>query len=164
MTTMDRTLYLLGGLGVGAGLMFLLDPDRGNRRRALVRDKFSHWSRTMPETFKNRGEDLRNRLYGFFVEARSRLRPEQVDDQTLMARVRSSLGRAASRPGDIFVTVDQGEVTLAGSAPEREVPEIMEAVATVRGVKGVRNELVQGRPYGEDTVDEGSRKRGRRVA
>ena len=30
---------LLTGLGVGAGLMYFLDPRHGNRRRALVRDK-----------------------------------------------------------------------------------------------------------------------------
>jgi hypothetical protein len=29
---------LFTGLALGAGTMFLLDPDRGVRRRALVRD------------------------------------------------------------------------------------------------------------------------------
>jgi len=29
----------IGGLLVGMGLMYLLDPDRGARRRALVRDQ-----------------------------------------------------------------------------------------------------------------------------
>ena len=36
---------LLGGIGIGAALMYLLDPDRGRRRRALVRDKAVHFAR-----------------------------------------------------------------------------------------------------------------------
>jgi hypothetical protein len=32
-------LTFIGGMGVGASLMYMLDPDRGSRRRALVRDK-----------------------------------------------------------------------------------------------------------------------------
>ncbi len=36
---MNRQLSLLGGIGLGAALMYMVDPDRGKRRRALVRDK-----------------------------------------------------------------------------------------------------------------------------
>src|SRR4029453_4441103 len=32
-----KTLWLLGGLGLGAGLMYLLDPEKGAGRRDLVR-------------------------------------------------------------------------------------------------------------------------------
>jgi hypothetical protein len=34
-----RTATLIGGLGLGAGLMYVFDPDRGKRRRAMARDK-----------------------------------------------------------------------------------------------------------------------------
>jgi len=36
---MNRGLTLIGGIGLGAGLMYVLDPDRGRRRRARMRDK-----------------------------------------------------------------------------------------------------------------------------
>ena len=36
---MTKESALIGGAGLGAGLMYLLDPDRGKRRRALVRDQ-----------------------------------------------------------------------------------------------------------------------------
>ncbi len=36
---MNKAFVLLGGIGVGAGLMYVFDPDRGGRRRALMRDK-----------------------------------------------------------------------------------------------------------------------------
>ena len=42
---MEQTLRLLGGIGLGAGLMYFLDPQQGRRRRALVRDQFTHLSR-----------------------------------------------------------------------------------------------------------------------
>jgi hypothetical protein len=35
-------LHALGYLGLGAGLMYFLDPDRGRRRRTLVRDQMAH--------------------------------------------------------------------------------------------------------------------------
>lgn len=34
---MNKVLWLVGGLGLGTGLMYLLDPDRGRRRRTLAR-------------------------------------------------------------------------------------------------------------------------------
>jgi hypothetical protein len=33
---MKGTLALVGGAGLGAGLMYLLDPDRGERRRSAL--------------------------------------------------------------------------------------------------------------------------------
>ena len=41
MTTHGREAFLTG-LGVGAGLMFLLDPQGGRRRRARMRGLFQH--------------------------------------------------------------------------------------------------------------------------
>src|SRR5262245_43502586 len=32
-----QTMWLLGGLGLGAGLMYLMDPEKGEGRRNLVR-------------------------------------------------------------------------------------------------------------------------------
>ena len=36
---MRKELVGLGGLGFGAALMYMFDPDRGSRRRALLSDK-----------------------------------------------------------------------------------------------------------------------------
>lgn len=40
-----QTLYLLGGLGLGAGLMYLLDPQQGEARRGLVRGSVIDYGR-----------------------------------------------------------------------------------------------------------------------
>jgi gas vesicle protein len=34
-------LFVLGAIGLGAALMFFLDPDSGKRRRDLVREKYA---------------------------------------------------------------------------------------------------------------------------
>jgi hypothetical protein len=37
----NQGLWTLGGLSLGAGLMYLLDPDQGQRRRANMRDRIA---------------------------------------------------------------------------------------------------------------------------
>ena len=61
---MHNTLPLIGGVTVGAGLMFILDPDRGRRRRALMRDKSIRWSRKTREFAGSASRDVRNRFEG----------------------------------------------------------------------------------------------------
>ena len=74
---MRELLAILGGIGVGAGLMYLLDPDRGNRRRALIRDKMVKLNRQTQETVSGRVNDLSNRAKGMLHEAKSVFEPEE---------------------------------------------------------------------------------------
>jgi hypothetical protein len=105
---MDKQkLGLLGsvgvGAGLGAGLMYLLDPEEGGRRRALVRGKAVHSLRLGGQAALRTSRDLGNRTKGLVAEAGSRLRrhEEEVDDRILRDRVRSKLGRAVSHPSAI---------------------------------------------------------------
>jgi hypothetical protein len=132
------------GLLVGAGLMYMLDPARGNRRRALVRDQVVHGGRVLEdlgERITGKSQDLRNRAYGAVQEARSRLRDEHVDGPVLEARVRSEIGRVVANPGSIQVTALDGRVALSGPVLEREMNKLLACVAAVRGVHGVENRL-----------------------
>jgi hypothetical protein len=57
--------------GIGAGAMYLLDPNSGRRRRALVRDKAVHLSRKVQCAADAVGKDLANRIEGMKHEGPS---------------------------------------------------------------------------------------------
>ncbi|HVS03347.1 MAG TPA: BON domain-containing protein [Thermoanaerobaculia bacterium] len=129
------------GLGLGAALMYLLDPDRGTRRRALLRDQLDHARHRGGDALKAKAKHVRNVSRGAAAELASRLRGEEVDDPTLEARVREKLGRATYHPSSIEVRVAEGRVTLSGPALREEVDDLLAAVRAVRGVREVRNLL-----------------------
>jgi uncharacterized membrane protein len=132
---------LLTGVVVGAGAMYLLDPDRGARRRSLLRDQSVHAGHKLGDGLAATARDARNRTAGAAAELRSRFRPDEADDEVLHERVRSAIGRAVSHPSAITVLVSDGRVTLTGQVLADEVDDLVERVEAVRGVREVRNEL-----------------------
>jgi osmotically-inducible protein OsmY len=156
---MNKRLALLASAGVGAGVMFLLDPDRGKRRRALLRDKAIHLSRVSGDTIGKISRDVRNRAIGVASEVRASLKESEVPDSVLVDRVKSRLGRYPVHDRSIAVLANTGTVTLRGDVLANEVDALLSAVSAVRGVKNVINQLVvhespegisslQGRPVG----------------
>lgn len=125
------------GAGVGAASMFILDPDRGARRRALVRDKAVWASRKTRDAAEATRRDLNNRITGLRARVRNQFADDTADDTTLHARVRSALGRVTSHPRAISVSVMNGRVTLTGDVLEAEAPAVQSAVTAVRGVEAV---------------------------
>ena len=138
---MNKGLTFGAGLGLGTGLMFLLDPDRGKRRRALLRDKCVWSARKTGEAAQVTARDLRNRAQGIASTVQSTFSSEPIDDGKLTDRVRSKLGRYVSHPGAIEVTAQDGVITLAGPILMEEVPHLLSAVKGVSGVKEVVNNL-----------------------
>lgn len=61
---------LLAGLGSGLALMFFFDPERGRRRRTLLRDQLLRWTRIGRESATGKAKDVRNRTVGVMYEAR----------------------------------------------------------------------------------------------
>jgi osmotically-inducible protein OsmY len=131
---------LIGALG-GAGLMYLLDPERGRRRRALLRDQVVKLGNRTEDSLKGASEDIKNRTKGAVLEAQKRIQEENVDDATLAERVRAAIGRVASHPGAVEVKAENGRVTLSGSVLADELAEVLSAVRAVPGVKIVDNQL-----------------------
>ncbi|WP_447980059.1 SRPBCC family protein [Candidatus Nitrospira bockiana] len=138
---MNRVMLLLSGAGIGAGLMYILDPEGGNRRRALVRDKLSRAANVTGEALDTTWRDVRNRATGVTARVQSVWHREDVSDATLVERVRSQLGFLVRHPGSIEVCADQGRVILSGPVLADEVDRLVSQVRNVRGVREVENRL-----------------------
>lgn len=132
---------LAGGVGLGGGLMYLLDPGSGRRRRALARDKAVHLLNKSGGALRKTSRDLGNRTKGLAAGVGSRLRKSDVPDQVLHDRVRAALGRSVSHPSAIEVLAEDGRVTLAGDVLAHEEDRLLTAVHKVRGVREVDNQL-----------------------
>jgi osmotically-inducible protein OsmY len=142
---MNRQSWLLLGITIGAVAMYLFDPDRGRRRRALVRDQVVHGAHELEDLgggVASRARHLRNRARGVMLETRARLRREEVADPVLEARVRSELGRLLTDTATVEVSSEHGRITLRGSAPENEIGHLVDEVQNIPGVHDVINRLV----------------------
>ncbi|MCI0486775.1 MAG: BON domain-containing protein [Blastocatellia bacterium] len=143
---LEKGLWVLGGLGLGAGLMYLFDPERGKHRRTVIRDKCAHAYHQTGDTIGSIGgacRDLGNRSYGLLAEATHLFKHNGVDDETLVERVRSQIGHAVSDASSIEVNAnaEDGEIILNGSVPADELEALLSRAFKVRGVKHVQNHL-----------------------
>lgn len=136
-----RSFGFLLGAGIGAAAMYLLDPHDGARRRALVGDKVTRYSRLARENLSGRIEDARHRSGGMMAELRSQFRLGSPTDETLVARVRSKLGHVVSHPAAIEVSAQDGRVTLRGPILMSEVDHALMAVRLIPGVTELDNQL-----------------------
>src|SRR5437870_598431 len=160
-------LGVLGAAGVGAGLMFLLDPDLGTRRRAILRDKLFSLSRLAAWATDKTSRDVKNRLYGTVVATKSRFSDTDVDtsDDILVERVRSQMGRTVSHPHAIHVSAKNSCVILSGEILSNELNGLIRAVSGVKGVKDVVNELnAHNQPGDISSLQGGRTRRGNRLA
>lgn len=137
---MNRTGW--GLVALGAGLMFMLDPSTGRRRRALTRDKARKYARLSAERAQAMARQAADRARGIVAEARAS-EEQWVDDQTLVARVRSELGRVVSHPGSLHVDALDGCVTVRGPVFLWEADAALAAIENTRGVCGVDDQMTR---------------------
>jgi len=138
---MNNKTAIVGAVGLGAALMYFLDPDRGKRRRALVRDKVEAAGNKASDYAEKMGRDIRNRAYGMVAETKALFQHEEVTDEVLADRVRAKLGRYHVHTGAIEVSTHEGIVTLTGPILADELTTVLRATRFVRGVRDVNNQL-----------------------
>jgi hypothetical protein len=137
-----KGILMLGCTGLGASVMYVLDPRLGRRRRALVRNKAQAYWRRMEKFISQTARNARQRASGLMAETRVQLRRAEVpEDAVLVARVQAQIGHVISQAEAVDVTAQQGRITLSGSIPAHEVEKLLSAVASVAGVTAVVNRL-----------------------
>jgi hypothetical protein len=135
MTAMN----LFRAAAVGAAAMYLLDPDRGRRRRAIARDKARSTMHQGTQFLAAARSDAQARMQGLRAMARriGTGRQAPPDDRVLEARVRARLGRVVAHPHAVHVTAEGGHVRLSGPILKSEHAPLVVAVRLVRGVRSV---------------------------
>jgi hypothetical protein len=137
---MNATKVLVGA-AAGSALILFLDPYRGRRRRALIRDQATRRMRGISDAFDAAALEIETRANGLAAAAESRWAHPQVSDGTLATRVRASLCRVCSHPRAIQVDVQDGRVTLRGPILSSEVTPVLQAAASTRGVLSAESDL-----------------------
>jgi osmotically-inducible protein OsmY len=131
--------------GIGAAAAYFFDPQQGNRRRSVARDRVAGTARTLLGRGERAARYAGSQAYGLKQKA-THLSEEpkpQPDDVTLARKVESEIFRAADAPkGTVDVNAEHGVVYLRGEigSPE-QISELVEAAGKVQGVQRVENLL-----------------------
>ena len=138
------------GAGVGAGLMYLLDPQGGRGRRAVVKDKSVSALKKGGTAAAKTSRHLGNKTKGLIADAGSKLRDSDLvgnlgelkdQGQALIAKVQRKVRRAVSYPAAIQAVVEEGKVILQGLVLASELAGLLVAIRAVEGVIEVQNDL-----------------------
>jgi uncharacterized membrane protein len=121
--------------------MYFWDPQNGNRRKAMVRDRAIRAQNQAVDAFDQGVSDLRNRARGWIAGSLALLGDENISDEVIAERVRSRLGFLTRHAGAIQVSAQNHHVTLRGDVLANEVGHLIAGVSRVRGVRGVENQM-----------------------
>ena len=140
---MGDTAMILTGLAIGAGAMYIFDPEEGSRRRAQAGQKAIRGGHVAGRWIGRKTIDLANRAWGVGAELSSKFRDRTRDipDQQLEARARAQLGHVLSHPGAIEIRAQNGVVTVSGDVLEGERAKIEERLRKTRGVHNCNLEV-----------------------
>lgn len=139
----NRFMAIARAFSFGLLAMYLFDPNVGRRRRSLLADKMRKTRRRMYDLAEVASRDAANRTQGLRMAMSARVAGERhASPRVVEERVRARIGRAVSNPGALQVRAhDDGTVILSGPVLASEVGQLMRAAWSVRGVKGVDNQL-----------------------
>ncbi|HVI25819.1 MAG TPA: BON domain-containing protein [Xanthomonadaceae bacterium] len=143
---MKTLLRIAAAAATGALVMYFLDPDRGRRRRALVRDRAVSAGGEVGDFARVKSRRVADRTRGLVARTREHFSHEPLSDDRLQARIRSQLGRLVEHPHAVEVKVQNGRVVLSGNAHADEIDALVDAVEAMRGVEAVDSRLHPAEP------------------
>jgi hypothetical protein len=83
MTMGKAILPAIGAMGLGAGLMYMMDPEEGPRRRAMMRDKMAHWGNEAEDMVEGKARHMSNKAKGMMAEAKSHMHEMGMSDEPM---------------------------------------------------------------------------------
>lgn len=115
---MNKKLALVGGLGLGAALMYLLDPDRGRGRRALIREKAEDAANKAGEYAEKMSRDIRDRASEVVAETKAIFKGADnqldlnaaEDDFASLQSTPVPFGSEPATPGNLYPSVGEPHV------------------------------------------------------
>ncbi len=125
----------------GALVMYLLDPNTGRRRRAVIRDRSASMGRDAGTYVRGKTKRAADRVKGLAARTRAGMSHEPIDDDLLHDRIRARLGRLVGHPHDVEVHVHDGRVQLKGLVADAEFRDLLRTVASMRGVRNLESLL-----------------------
>ena len=139
-----KRLFALGA-AMAAALAYFFDPETGNRRRSMTRDRVLAFFRRTGHQAGRAGQAAKSQAYGVTQKAlhlKDRTKKEP-DDATLAHKVETELFRDADVPkGDINVNAENGVVYLRGQVADEGLAETLgKSARKIQGVREVENLL-----------------------
>ena len=137
------TVSAVAALAAGVGLMYLLDPNDGARRRNTLLGKVTRCLNETGDFARRTGRHLANRSRGMAHDTRSMFQRggEPADDRTVAERIRARLGHLQQSNADVNVAVIDGRATLTGRCAPDDVEALISTVQSTPGVASIVNLL-----------------------
>ena len=138
---MGKVISLIEGLGIGALAMYFYDPDRGNSRRALVRDKVQSIYNAKLDAKDIMVNDTINRVKGLAHKTKARLSFHSPDDKQILEQIKSKIGHVVSHSGALAIDVNCGKVRVSGPILAEEQEQLIATIWDVQGVEMIEHKL-----------------------
>jgi hypothetical protein len=81
-----KPLWLMGGLALGAGLMYMLDPEKGGQRRDLARGQLATYGRHTEDFLDDTSRTLGQQVQALLARARMPMRHQPGRGERLLAQ------------------------------------------------------------------------------
>jgi hypothetical protein len=116
---MNKKIALVGGLGLGAALMYLFDPDRGRGRREVIREKAEGAANKAGEYAEKVSRDIRDRASEVVSEAKAIFKGADnqldlnaiEDDLASFQSTPAPFGSEPATPGSLYPSVSEPRTT-----------------------------------------------------
>jgi hypothetical protein len=136
-TPLAHAISLLSAILTGAGLMYLLDPSRGEERRSSTRRRLAGWLRALAGFAGTTIGAVQNTAKGAVVRMAEPATSREFSNRVLAERVRAELRRVVSHPGSIQVIARDGRVVLWGPVLADEPEKLHRHLGRMPGVRNL---------------------------